>query len=179
VLRAPKPRDEWVVVLAGHRRHVRIADVAPDLVVELLDEGRSLRLEDIDWAPGRPLLRAVLGDAPFAAEVTPAAEGFVIRHRAARERVLVLTPASAELHERLPPRKAADTSRHVLSPMPGLVVSLDVAAGDEVKLGQTLCVIEAMKMQNVIRAERDGVIKQLNVRAGDSVGADAVLVEFA
>jgi propionyl-CoA carboxylase alpha chain len=179
VLRAARPRDEWVVVIGESRRRVRIAETAPDLVVELLDEGRALRLEAIDWAPGRPLLRGVLDGTPFAAEVAPAAEGFVIRHRAARAHVLVLTPVSADLHGRLPPRKAPDTSRQVLSPMPGLVVSIDVAAGDQVQAGQTLCIIEAMKMQNIIRAERDGVIKQLNVGPGDSVGADEVLAEFA
>ncbi len=179
VLRSPRARDEWVVVLGERKRRVRIADVAPDLVVELLDEDRVLRLEGVDWAPGRALLRATLDGTPFVAEVAPAAEGFVIRHRAARARVLVLTPVSAELHGRLPPRKAADTSRQVVSPMPGLVVSIDVATGDEVKAGQTICVIEAMKMQNIIRAERDGVIKQLNVGPGDSVGADEVLAEFA
>ena len=179
VLKAARPRDEWVVVLGGRRRGVRLAQTAPDLVVELLDEGRTLRLEEIDWKPGRPLFRARLEGAAFAAEVQPAAEGFLIRHRAARAHVLVLTPVSAELHGRLPPKKAADTTRLVVSPMPGLVVSVDIAAGQEVKTGETLCVIEAMKMQNIIRAEREGVISVLNVAAGDSVGADEVLAEFA
>jgi propionyl-CoA carboxylase alpha chain len=179
VLKAARPRDEWVVVLGGRRRSVRLAPAAPELVVELLDEGRALRLDEIDWSPGRPLLRARLAGRRFAAEVQPAAEGFIIRHRAARAHVLVLTPVSADLHERLPPRKAADTTRLVVSPMPGLVVSVDVGAGQEVKTGQTLCVIEAMKMQNIIRAERDGVISVLNVGPGDSIGADAVLAEFA
>jgi propionyl-CoA carboxylase alpha chain len=179
VLKPARPRDEWVVVIGGRRRPVRLAATAPDLVVELLDEGRSLRLEAIDWIPGRPIFRARLDGRAFAAEVQPAAEGFVIRHRAARARVLVLTPVSADLHGRLPPKKAADTTRLVVSPMPGLVVSVDIAAGQEVKTGETLCVIEAMKMQNIIRAERDGVIKVLNAKPGDSVGADEVLAEFA
>jgi propionyl-CoA carboxylase alpha chain len=91
----------------------------------------------------------------------------------------VLTPTSADLHERLPPRKAVDTSRLVVSPMPGLVVSIEVEPGQEVKAGETLCIVEAMKMQNIIRAERDGVIKTVNAKAGDSVSADEVLAEFA
>jgi propionyl-CoA carboxylase alpha chain len=91
----------------------------------------------------------------------------------------VLTPISADLHGRLPPRKIADTSRLVVSPMPGLVVSIEVNAGQEVKAGETLCIVEAMKMQNIIRAERDGVIKVVNAKAGDSVSADEVLAEFA
>jgi propionyl-CoA carboxylase alpha chain len=111
--------------------------------------------------------------------VRPAPEGFVIRHRATTLRVLVLTPRTAELHEKLPPKVAADTSKLVLSPMPGLVVTLDVAVGQQVRTGEAVAVIEAIKKQNIIRAERDGVVKAVNAQAGDSVAADEVLVEFA
>ncbi|WP_332770315.1 acetyl-CoA carboxylase biotin carboxyl carrier protein subunit, partial [Phenylobacterium sp.] len=93
--------------------------------------------------------------------------------------VLVLTPRSAELHEKLPPKQAADTSKLILSPMPGLVVSLDVAVGQEVKTGEQVAIVEAMKMQNIIRAERDGTVKTIGAAAGDSVAADEILVEFA
>ena len=103
----------------------------------------------------------------------------MVRHRAAALRVLVLTPVSADLHGRLPEKTPPDTSRLVVSPMPGLVVSMDVKVGDEVKEGQVICVIEAMKMQNILRAERDGVVKTLGAKAGDSVAADDVLAEFA
>jgi propionyl-CoA carboxylase alpha chain len=112
-------------------------------------------------------------------EVAPAGEGFVIRHRAAKVRVLVLTPISAELHERLPEKQKADTSKLVISPMPGLVVQMDVEPGQTVREGEIVCVIEAMKMQNIIRAEREGVVKSVGPKAGDSVAADEVLVEFA
>ena len=83
------------------------------------------------------------------------------------------------MHEKLPPKKAADTSKMVLSPMPGLVVSIDVAAGQAVRTGEIVAVLEAMKMQNILRAERDGTVKAVSVKAGDSVAADEVLVEFA
>ncbi|WP_332772704.1 acetyl-CoA carboxylase biotin carboxyl carrier protein subunit, partial [Phenylobacterium sp.] len=83
------------------------------------------------------------------------------------------------LHEKLPPKQAADTSKLILSPMPGLVVSLDVAVGQEVKTGEQVAIVEAMKMQNIIRAERDGTVKTIGATAGDSVAADEVLVEFA
>ena len=136
-------------------------------------------MSDVEWRPGRPTFSAVLDGRSFTAAVRPAAEGFVIRHRAAEARVLVLTPVSAALHKRLPPKKAADTAKLVLSPMPGLVVSLSVTEGQEVKSGETVAVIEAMKMQNIIRAERDGVVKSVGAKAGDSVAADEVLVEFA
>jgi propionyl-CoA carboxylase alpha chain len=176
---AAKPREEWVVVLAESKRRVRLLDDDGGLVIELLDEGRSLRFAQVDWKPGQPMLSGLLDGKRVTLEVAPAAEGFVVRCRAAVSRALVLNPVSAELHERLPPKKAADTSRLVLSPMPGLVVSVDVIAGQEVKAGETVCVIEAMKMQNIIRAERDGVIRCVNAKAGDSVSSDEVLAEFA
>ena len=80
---------------------------------------------------------------------------------------------------KLPPKPAADTSKLILSPMPGLVVTLDVIPGQAVQAGQAVAVVEAMKMQNIIRAERDGIVKAVGAKAGDSVAADEVLVEFA
>jgi propionyl-CoA carboxylase alpha chain len=168
-------RCDWIVVANGERRSVRLADGT----VEFLDEDRTLRLTDTAWRPGKATFRGVLDGVPFTVQVKPAAEGYVIRHRAAQVHVLVLTPRSAELHQKLPPKKAADTSKMVLSPMPGLVVSIDVTAGQEVKTGEVVAVLEAMKMQNIIRAEHDGVVKAVNAKSGDSVAADEVLVEFA
>jgi propionyl-CoA carboxylase alpha chain len=148
-------------------------------VVDQTDEGRQLVLEAVDWRPGRPQLRGRLNGVAFTVETQPAAEGFFIRHRAARERVRVMTPLSAELHDRLPKKAAADTSKLIVSPMPGLVVSMEVALGQEVKTGETVAVIEAMKMQNIIKAERDGVVKAVSAKAGDSVAADEILVELS
>jgi len=171
-------RDEWVVAVGHAKRRVKLSG-DENLTVELLDEGRSLILSDIVWRPGKPVFRGVLGGAAFTVQVAPAAEGFTIRHRAAKARVLVLTPRSAQLHDMLPEKQAADTSKLVLSPMPGLVVSMDVTAGQQVREGEVVCVLEAMKMQNIIRAERDGVVKAVNAKGGDPVAADEVLVEFA
>ncbi|MGA0606863.1 acetyl-CoA carboxylase biotin carboxylase subunit [Phenylobacterium sp. VNQ135] len=170
-------RNEWIEIIGHEKRAVRVSAEGDALVVE--GEGRSHRLTDVTWRPGRALFRAKLDGVPFTVSVKPAAEGFIVRHRAAQANVLVLTPRSAELHEKLPPKKAADTSKMVLSPMPGLVVSIDVATGQEVKTGEVVAVLEAMKMQNIIRAERDGVVKAVGAKPGDSVAADEVLVEFA
>jgi propionyl-CoA carboxylase alpha chain len=172
-------RDEWVVIENGERRTARATNGGDAFSVEFLGEGRTLKLVDVAWRPGLPVLSGVLDGKAFSVQVQPAAEGFKIRHRAASAHVLVLTPRSAELHEKLPPKQAADTSKMVLSPMPGLVVSLDVAPGQEVRSGEQVAIIEAMKMQNIIRAERDGVVKAVNAKAGDSVAADEVLVEFS
>ncbi|HEY9234985.1 MULTISPECIES: acetyl/propionyl/methylcrotonyl-CoA carboxylase subunit alpha [Phenylobacterium] len=171
-------RDEWVVVAGHDRRRVRLSN-GGDAFQVTFEGDRAVTLTDVDWRPGLPLFRGALDGKPFTASVKPAAEGFVIRHRATTLHVLVLTPRSAELHEKLPPKKAADTSKLIISPMPGLVVSIDVEPGQSVQAGQAVAVVEAMKMQNIIRAERDGVVKSVGPKAGDSVAADEVLLEFA
>ena len=79
----------------------------------------------------------------------------------------------------MPVKKAADTGKRLLCPMPGLVVSIAVAEGQEVKAGETLAVVEAMKMENVLRAERDGMVKAIHAKPGDSLAVDAVIMEFA
>jgi propionyl-CoA carboxylase alpha chain len=173
-----QPRNDWIVIENGERRPVRVTNGAA-LTVEFTDEGRTLILADMVWRPGKPTFSGTMDGTAFTVQVRPAPEGFVIRHRGAQAHVLVLTPRSAELHGKLPPKKAADTSKMVLSPMPGLVVSIDVIAGQEVKTGEIVAVLEAMKMQNILRAERDGTVKAVNAKSGDSVAADEVLVEFA
>lgn len=171
-------RDEWIVIAGHNKRQVKLSN-GGDAFRVTYEDGRSLSLTDVDWRPGLPLFKGALDGRPFSVSVKPAAEGFIVRHRAATLHVLVLTPRSAELHEKLPPKQAADTSKLILSPMPGLVVSLDVEPGQSVQAGQAVAVVEAMKMQNIIRAEREGVVKTVGAKPGDSVAADEVLVEFA
>jgi propionyl-CoA carboxylase alpha chain len=172
-------RADWIVMIDRDPRAARVRKTDAGVEVDVMDGDRTLRLTGIDWVPGKPLFRGVLDGTPFTASVRPAADGVVVRHRAAETRVRVLTPKLAQLYGRLPPKAKADTSRLVLSPMPGLVVSIQVTAGQEVKTGETVAVIEAMKMQNIIKAERDGVVKAVGPKAGDSVAADEVLMEFA
>jgi propionyl-CoA carboxylase alpha chain len=91
----------------------------------------------------------------------------------------VRSPQAAALAALMPKKVAADTSKMLLCPMPGLVVSVDVVEGQEVKAGETLAVVEAMKMENVLTAERDGTIKKVNAAKGDSLALDDVILEFA
>jgi len=170
-------RTDWVAI-SGPVQLAMSATVV-DRGLSIRADSRKLRLENIQWRPGQAIFRANLDGHDFTVAVKPAAEGFVIRHRATTLRVLILSPRSAELHGKLPPKKAADTSKMVLSPMPGLVVSVDVAEGQSVRSGEIVAVLEAMKMQNILRAERDGVVKAVGVKSGDSVAADEVLIEFA
>ncbi|MFN4286910.1 MAG: acetyl-CoA carboxylase biotin carboxylase subunit [Brevundimonas sp.] len=172
----PQTRDEWTVRLDRQVIAARIEEVGD--VFRVVLDGREARLSEIDWSPGRPLFRAELDGVAFTAEVRRAADGFDVRHRAAKARVRVMRPAISALYDRLPEKVAPDTSKLIASPMPGLIVSVSVAPGQEVKSGETVLVIEAMKMQNIIRAERDGRVKAVHVEAGASVPADEVLVEF-
>ncbi len=172
-------RDTFIVFMGELRRPVQLSGHDRTLEIVLTGEGRRLSLGDVDWRPGRGLFKGVLDGRAFSLEVRPTSLGVLIRHRAARAQVLVMTPLAAELHERLPKKAAADTSKFIVSPMPGLVVSLTAEVGREVKAGEAVAVIEAMKMQNLIKAERDGVVKAVGVKAGDSVATDEVLVEFA
>ena len=170
-------RPDWVVFVGHDNRTVEMAQ-AGDVLTLTFDDERVLTLTDVVWRPGKALFRGKLDGKAFTVSVAAAAEGFVIRHRAAKAKVLVLSPRSAELHGKLPEKQPADTSKMIISPMPGLVVSMDVEVGQTVREGEVVCVIEAMKMQNIIRAEREGVVKTVSAKGGDSVAADEVLVEF-
>ena len=172
-------REDWVVVLGHEKRHIRATGATGGLDLTVVEDGRTLQLRHVQWRPGLPLFKGELDGKAFSVSTQAAVEGLVLRHRAAKVRVLVLSPLSADLHDKLPPKAAADTSKLIVSPMPGLVVALDVVLGQEVKEGETVAIIEAMKMQNIIKAERDGVVKAVGAKAGDSVAADEVLVEFA
>ena len=171
-------RDKWAVIIGAEKRHVKLSNGGDAFNVTMVEDNRKLALTEIDWRPGQATFRGALDDRRFTCAVKPAAEGFYVRHRATNLHVLVLSARSAELHEKLPPKKAADTSKMILSPMPGLVVTLDVAVGQTVRAGEAVAVIEAMKMQNIIRAERDGVVKTVGAQTGDSVAADEVLLEL-
>ena len=185
----PSGRTDWIVLVSvedaaphagpGDAHGVSLSyDDDEALTLDLAGEDRALQLSDIDWRPGLAQFRAVLDGVPFTAEVARVADGWRIRSRAARARVRVLSPTVAALYARLPDKVAADTSKLIVSPMPGLVVAIPVAVGQEVKTGETVAIIEAMKMQNILKAERDGVVKAVSARAGDPVAADDVLVEF-
>jgi len=105
--------------------------------------------------------------------------GFELAHRGFEVKTFVYTEREAGYARLMPLKKLSGSEKAVRCPMPGLVVSLAVTEGQEVKTGETLAVIEAMKMENVLRAERDGIIKKIRVKKGDSVAVDAVVMEFA
>jgi propionyl-CoA carboxylase alpha chain len=170
------PAGDWVAIIGRE---------ATPLSVVLRDAGAAITFPDgaqaqleTDWRPGARILTGVLDGAPFAVRVRQTNQGYTIRARGVTQHLRICTPRVAELQAKLPEKQAADTSRQVLSPMPGLVVSLEVTEGQEVKSGEAVAIVEAMKMQNIIRAERDGVVARIHVVPGASVAADEVMVEL-
>jgi len=132
-----------------------------------------------DWEIGDTLmhLREKIGE--YAFEIARVAGGYRLRQGGAQAIVSVRRPEAASLATLMPKKKAADTSKMLVCPMPGLVVSVNVTEGQEVKTGEALAVVEAMKMENVLTAERDGTIKKINAKKGDSLALDDVILEFA
>jgi propionyl-CoA carboxylase alpha subunit len=156
------------------------ADAGGDtFVVRFAGERKRPRLLRSAWRPGDPIWSGTIDDRPIWVEVRPALNGFDLSHRGVETRAYVYTEREAAAARLMPAKKAADSGKAVRCPMPGLVVSIAVREGQEVKAGETLAVVEAMKMENVLRAERDGVVKTIRAKPGDSLAVDAVIMEFA
>ncbi|MDG1116313.1 MAG: acetyl/propionyl/methylcrotonyl-CoA carboxylase subunit alpha [Flavimaricola sp.] len=171
-----KVGTDWVVSLQGE--DIKVSLVADhDGSTVTLPDGSTLRVKG-EWTPGMRLARLDVGGMLLTLKVEEATGGFRIRTRGADIRVYVRTERQAELASLMPVKAAPDTSRLLLCPMPGLIVKLDVAVGDEVQVGQALCTVEAMKMENILRAERTGIVVKINAVAGSSLAVDDVIMEF-
>jgi propionyl-CoA carboxylase alpha chain len=131
------------------------------------------------WTPGEPVWQGTIDGAVIAVQARPIANGVRLAHQGVEIPVYVFTEAEAASARLMPVVAAADTGKKLLCPMPGLVVSIAVTEGQEVKAGETLAVVEAMKMQNVLRAERDGTVKKIHAVPGATLAVDALILEFA
>ncbi len=168
--------DAWNVAVQGKSYDVGIAADKDGSNVTFAD-GTILRVKG-DWTPGDQLAHMMVDDTPLVMKVGKVSGGFRIRSRGADLKVHVRTPRQAELARLMPEKVAPDTSKLLLCPMPGLIVKVDVEEGQEVQEGQALCTVEAMKMENILRAERKGVVSKINAVAGDSLAVDDVIMEF-
>jgi propionyl-CoA carboxylase alpha chain len=168
--------EEWNVALQGHDFNVTIAADHDGSTVRFAD-GNEIRVSG-DWTPGDQLARMTVNGDPLVMKVGKVSGGFRIRSRGAELKVHVRTPRQAELARKMPEKVPPDTSKMLLCPMPGLIVKIDVEEGDEVQEGQALCTVEAMKMENILRAERKGIVSKINATAGDSLAVDDVIMEF-
>ena len=171
-----KVGDDWVVMLQGTSFRVKI-DADPKGSDVVFEDGLSLRVSG-DWTPGKTLADMTVNGETLVMKIGKISGGFRVRSRGADLKVHVRTPRQAELAgwmiEKLPP----DTSRLLLCPMPGMIVKVDVAEGEEVQEGQALCTVEAMKMENILRAEKKCTVSKINVSAGESLSVDDVIMEF-
>ena len=168
--------DDWNVALQERDFDVTIAADQSGATVRFAD-GTELRVAGA-WTPGDQLARMTVNDAPLVMKVGKVSGGFRIRTRGADLKVHVRTARQAELARRMPEKVPPDTSKMLLCPMPGLIVKIDVGEGDEVQEGQALCTVEAMKMENILRAERRGTVLKINADPGDSLAVDDIIMEF-
>jgi propionyl-CoA carboxylase alpha chain len=170
------PPDSRVVMLNREPIAVTVDGGNSAFIVEA--GGRGLEVET-SWTPGEPLMHATVGRQAMVVQVDAAGSGWRLINEGGQAEALVLTPRQAELYALMPVKAAPDTSKFLLSPMPGLLASVAVSEGQEVKAGEALAVVEAMKMENVLRAVRDGTVKTLHAKAGDSLRVDQKIIEFA
>src|SRR5882672_7857035 len=169
-------QDSRVVMLNRQPLNLTITGDGSSFVVEA--DGRRLAIET-DWSPGEPLMHATIDRQVVVVQVDAVGSGWRLINEGGQADALVLTPRQAELYALMPVKAAPDTSKFLLSPMPGLLASVAVSEGQEVKTGEVLAVVEAMKMENVLRATRDGTVKTLHAKAGDSLRVDQKIIEFA
>jgi propionyl-CoA carboxylase alpha chain len=168
---------ELVVLLDGEPHDIALR---PEDGGYAVVRGGETRLAATDWLPADKLLHLRVEEHVSTVQIERLpGNAFRLTHGGVTRRAQVLRRRTAELLRMMPPKIAADTSRLVLSPMPGLLSAVVVSEGQEVKAGEALAVVEAMKMENVLRAERDGTIAKLCAKAGDSLAVDQVILEFA
>jgi propionyl-CoA carboxylase alpha chain len=149
-----------------------------DAIAVTFEDGAIHKLSS-PWIPGLPLWQGTIDGVPVAMHVRMIPNGFELAYRGVEAKAFVYTEREARYARLMPVKVLSDSGKAVRCPMPGLVVSIAVTEGQEVKAGETLAVVEAMKMENILRAERDGTIKKIRVKPGDSVAVDAVIMEFA
>jgi propionyl-CoA carboxylase alpha chain len=172
-------------VVFDANRSVKLGDQWID--ARVLDcEGKLFRLNvngdeavvECSWQPGQPVWRGKINGISIAVQVRPIMNGFRLSHAGREAPAWVFSTRESELAKLMPVKLPPDTSKKLLCPMPGLVVSVEVAAGQEVKAGEKLAVVEAMKMENILRAERDAKVSVVHAAAGDNLAVDAVIMEF-
>ena len=165
------------VMLGKNRHDVTLDDRDEGLVVRFEKTGHA-HICSSDWAPGQPIWNGTIDGERVVVQLRPILNGYTLTHAGFVAEAQVYTRREAELAAIMPEKKASGGSKLLRSPMPALVKSIEVVAGQAVKSGEALCVIEAMKMETVLRAERDVTVGKINVKPGNSIAVDAVIMAF-
>jgi propionyl-CoA carboxylase alpha chain len=168
---------DWVIVLNGRDFPLSLQGKKGSYAVVMNDRIKQVDLNG--WTLGKSLIEAEVDGESMVVKSERLMPGLRYRYRGATVKVQCRTARMAELAKFMLPKKAIDTSKSLRCPMPGLITSISVAVGDEVQQGQTLATVEAMKMENVLKAERKAVVKSVLAKAGDSLAVDDVILEFA
>jgi len=166
---------DWVVVMRDEQHAITVSEDIGSYSV--LIDGTAITVQT-QWQFHQPLFVAEIDGKAVCLQVERQGIAYRVAYRGAEADILVLNARAAELNALMPFKEPPDTSKLLLSPMPGLLVSVSVEAGQEVKAGDELAVVEAMKMENVLRAEKDQVVKTVSASAGDSLMVDQIIVEF-
>ncbi|MBT3556474.1 MAG: acetyl/propionyl/methylcrotonyl-CoA carboxylase subunit alpha [Rhodospirillales bacterium] len=166
---------DWVVVDGDDHHPVSVTMVDDDYTVTVGDTDMVVHT---DWNMANPLFVGQINGADVCMQVSRVNVTYRIVHSGVQADLLVVSPNVAHLNRLMPHKAPPDTSKLLLSPMPGLLVSVSVSEGQEVKAGEELAVIEAMKMENVMRAEKDCVISDIGAEPGDSLAVDQVIMTF-
>ncbi len=176
---APTADGDWTVKIDGDYVDLSVSGEPSDceVVMDLAGEERAIPVLT-GWSPGEPLFEGQVGGRQVCVQVDRTGIGWRLHHAGQRAEVLVFSRTVGTLARRMPEKAPPDTSNLVLAPMPGLLVSLAVEVGQAVKAGEEVAVVEAMKMENILRAGRDGTVKALHAAAGDNLSVDQSIVEF-
>jgi propionyl-CoA carboxylase alpha chain len=174
----PVPTD-WTVLVGAAPRLARPLTVTPvEGGWQVVLDGQA-RLVETAWQPGEGVFSGMVDGAAVTVQIDRKGIDWLLFRAGAATPMRVVTPRTGALAALMPVKKPPDMSRYLLSPMPGLLVSLAVTAGQDVKAGDPLAVVEAMKMMNVLRAGRDGTVKAIHAAPRDSLVVDQIIVEFA
>ena len=173
-------RRDWVIALDEVKLTLRLGEATIAMPVDLemaIGNGKAKSVRS-DWKPGDPVWHGTVDGVQVVAQVRRNGHRLTVSRRGIERGVRLLTPRIAEIDALMPVKEPPDMSRYLLCPMPGLVVSIAVKEGQSVEAGEALATVEAMKMENVLRAERDCVVAAIRVAPGDSLAVDEVILEF-
>ncbi|MDR6632397.1 propionyl-CoA carboxylase alpha chain [Phyllobacterium sp. 1468] len=175
-----KIRTEWEVRIKDDYVPIMIANCAakPPVKIEISIRGGDIVTIRSDWQPGDAVWSGYIDKRAVKAQLRPVLNGMRIDWRGMSIVAHAMQKHVAALEKLMPVKIPPDTSKLLLCPMPGLIVSINVTKGQEVKAGETLAIVEAMKMENVLRADRDLTVSAINAKQGDSLAVDAVIMEF-
>lgn len=168
-----------VCMLGDTRYDVAVEEQGEALVVRFAEADNRAHRVSSYWRPGESVFKGDVDGRTVYVQARPILNGYELAHQGVSVQARVYTQREAALVAFMPKKKNAGASKYLLCPMPGLVKTVDVTEGQEVKSGEALCMVEAMKMENVLRAERDVTIKKIVAKPGDSLAVDAVIMEFA